>query len=85
MSGLVTRDSSLNEIVECVEASIRGELHLDLREHLASIEYILIKQALDEADGVIAHAAKRLMMGRTTLSEKVRKLGLFRDGDVVEL
>lgn len=27
VSGLVTRDSSLNEIVESVEASIRGELH----------------------------------------------------------
>ena len=31
VSGLVTRDSSLNEIVECVEASIRGELHCSPR------------------------------------------------------
>ncbi len=59
--------------------------NLDLREHLASIEYTMIEQALDEANGVIAHAAKRLMMGRTTLSEKVRKYGLFREGDVIGL
>ncbi|MGF1613084.1 MAG: helix-turn-helix domain-containing protein, partial [Gammaproteobacteria bacterium] len=34
--------------------------------------------ALDEAGGVVAHAAKRLRMGRTTLVEKMRKFGLQR-------
>jgi sigma-54 specific flagellar transcriptional regulator A len=51
---------------------------LDLKEHLNRLEYLLIKQALDEAGGVVAHAAKRLRMGRTTLVEKMRKFGLQR-------
>ncbi|MCP4040802.1 MAG: sigma-54-dependent Fis family transcriptional regulator, partial [Gammaproteobacteria bacterium] len=33
---------------------------IDLKEHLSQMEYMLITQALDEADGVVAHAAKRL-------------------------
>jgi len=51
---------------------------LDLKEHLNNLEYTLIKQALDEANGVVAHAAKRLQMRRTTLVEKMRKFGLQR-------
>ncbi|MDA8362262.1 MAG: sigma-54 dependent transcriptional regulator [Gammaproteobacteria bacterium] len=46
---------------------------LDLKEHLNNLEYCLIKQALDEAGGVVAQAAKRLRLGRTTLVEKLRK------------
>jgi sigma-54 specific flagellar transcriptional regulator A len=46
---------------------------IDLKEHLANLEYGLIKQALDEANGVVAHAAKLLNMRRTTLVEKLRK------------
>lgn len=55
---------------------------IDLKAHLANIEQGLIRQALDEADGVVAHAAKRLSMRRTTLVEKLRKYGLQRGGDV---
>jgi len=51
---------------------------IDLKEHLTNLEYSLIKQALDEANGVVAHAAKRLQMRRTTLVEKMRKYGLQR-------
>jgi len=54
---------------------------LDLKEHLGRLERALIKQALDEADGVVAHAAKRLSMGRTTLVEKMKKLGIERPGE----
>lgn len=54
---------------------------LDLKAHLASIEQTLIRQALEESDGVVAHAAKRLQMRRTTLVEKLRKYGLQRAGD----
>jgi sigma-54 specific flagellar transcriptional regulator A len=46
---------------------------IDLKEHLNNLEYTLIKQALDEANGVVAQAAKRLRLGRTTLVEKLRK------------
>jgi sigma-54 specific flagellar transcriptional regulator A len=55
---------------------------IDLKEHLNNMEYTLIKQALDEAEGVVAHAAKRLRMGRTTLVEKMRKYGLQRRDEV---
>lgn len=55
---------------------------LDLKEHLSQLEFSLIKQALDEADGVVAHAAKRLSMRRTTLVEKMRKYGLQRQEHV---
>ena len=55
---------------------------LDLREHLANLEYLLIKQALDEAAGVVAHAASRLKMRRTTLVEKMRKYGIQRDIEI---
>ncbi len=52
---------------------------IDLKEHLSQLEYSLIKQALDESNGVVAHAAKRLAMRRTTLVEKMRKYGLQRE------
>lgn len=51
---------------------------VDLKDHIISIEASLIKQALDESNGIVAHAAKRLNMGRTTLVEKMRKLGMQR-------
>ena len=57
---------------------------LDLKEHLNQLEYSLIKQALDEADGVVAHAAKRLCMRRTTLVEKMRKYGFARHEQLSE-
>ena len=58
---------------------------VDLKEHINSIESTLIKQALDESNGVVAHAAKRLNMGRTTLVEKMRKLGMQRKETVSEI
>ncbi len=51
---------------------------LDLKAHLNALERSFIEQALDDADGVVAHAAKRLRMGRTTLVEKMRKHGIKR-------
>jgi len=54
---------------------------LDLKEHLSNLEIDLIKQALSDAEGVVAHAAKRLKMRRTTLVEKLRKYGLQRQGE----
>ncbi|HAU06795.1 MAG TPA: sigma-54-dependent Fis family transcriptional regulator, partial [Gammaproteobacteria bacterium] len=51
---------------------------LDLKQHLAHLEYLLIKQAIDDAAGVVAHAAKKLKMQRTTLVEKMKKYGIQR-------
>ena len=49
---------------------------IDLKEYLTDIESDLIRQALIECNGVVAHAAKRLHMQRTTLVEKLRKLNI---------
>jgi len=49
---------------------------IDLKEHLSNLEQAFIKQALEDAGGVVAHAAKRLGLRRTTLVEKLRKYGL---------
>lgn len=55
---------------------------INLKEHLSDLEYKLIKQALEDADGVVAHAANRLKLRRTTLVEKLRKYDLQRS-DIV--
>ena len=54
---------------------------LDLREYLAELEQDLIQQALTEEDGVVARAAERLNIRRTTLVEKMRKYGISRNDD----
>ncbi|MGZ8174395.1 sigma-54 dependent transcriptional regulator [Methylobacter sp.] len=54
------------------------EQGIDLKEYLNDLEIDLIRQALNECSGVVAHAAKRLNMRRTTLVEKLRKYDLQR-------
>jgi sigma-54 specific flagellar transcriptional regulator A len=49
---------------------------IDLRAHLTQIERRLIEQALERSHGTVAHAARLLGLRRTTLVEKLRKLGL---------
>jgi len=51
---------------------------MNLKEHLSYLEVSYIKQALSDSGGVVAHAAKRLGMRRTTLVEKLRKYGMQR-------
>jgi sigma-54 dependent transcriptional regulator, flagellar regulatory protein len=51
---------------------------IDLKEYLNVLEVDLIRQALNECSGVVAHAAKRLNMRRTTLVEKLRKYDVQR-------
>jgi len=58
---------------------------LDLKEHLSNLEVGYIRQALDDANGVVAQAAKRLGMRRTTLVEKLRKYGLQRSSNAPEV
>ena len=52
---------------------------LDLRGHMAAIELELIRAALVQSGGVVAHAAPLLGLRRTTLVEKLRKYGIDRD------
>jgi sigma-54 specific flagellar transcriptional regulator A len=82
-------ESVMGELAAFSAAAEPGEVKLpkdglDLKEYLADIESSLIQQALDEAGGVVAHAAKLLTMRRTTLVEKMRKYGLQRTEDVSE-
>jgi len=52
---------------------------VNLKDHIESIEVALIRQALAQSSGVVAHAAKLLSTRRTTLVEKLRKYGLTRE------
>jgi sigma-54 dependent transcriptional regulator, flagellar regulatory protein len=69
---------------EDVELMVTAELNgfelprggIDLKDHLSAIEIGLIRQALEEADGTVAEAARLLRMRRTTLVEKLRKYRL---------
>ncbi|GGJ80439.1 sigma-54 dependent transcriptional regulator [Pseudomonas matsuisoli] len=54
---------------------------LDLKDYLGNLEQTLIQQALDDAGGVVARAAERLRIRRTTLVEKMRKYGMSRQSD----
>jgi sigma-54 specific flagellar transcriptional regulator A len=61
------------------DAEVAAELPaagLDLRAHMLAIERQLVEKALARADGVVAHAARLLCLRRTTLVEKLRKLGM---------
>ena len=49
---------------------------IDLRAHLLAIERRLVEQALERANGTVAQAARLLNLRRTTLVEKLRKLGI---------
>ena len=57
---------------------------LDLKEYLGNLEQGLIHQALEGAGGVVARAAERLRIRRTTLVEKMRKYGMNRRDDEAE-
>jgi sigma-54 specific flagellar transcriptional regulator A len=58
------------------DAGLLPAAGIDLRAHLTQIERRLIEQALERANGTVAHAARLLGLRRTTLVEKLRKLGL---------
>ncbi|MFN7137640.1 MAG: helix-turn-helix domain-containing protein, partial [Thermomonas sp.] len=58
-----------------------GQIFKCLRQHIAEIENELIRQALQQTGGVVAHAAPLLGLRRTTLLEKLRKYGIVRSGD----
>lgn len=73
-NGLIS--SVLSEVdLDSMEAAGPGSA-IDLKEYLTSLERNLILQALDECGGVVARAAEKLTLGRTTLVEKIRKYNL---------
>ena len=57
---------------------------LDLKEYIQDLEKSLIEQALDDCSGVVARAADRLRLRRTTLVEKMRKYDLLNSAAAAE-
>ncbi len=51
---------------------------MDMKAYLENIEQGLIEQALDSTNNVVARAADKLQIRRTTLVEKMRKYGIQR-------
>ncbi len=49
---------------------------ISLKDYLEKIEVALIRRALHESHGVVAHAAERLQIRRTTLAEKMKRFGI---------
>jgi sigma-54 specific flagellar transcriptional regulator A len=73
------RKETSNKIASGDALATLPEDGLDLREHLLTIERQLIEQALQRSRGTVAKAARLLNLRRTTLVEKMRKLGMGGD------
>ncbi|NRA83792.1 MAG: sigma-54-dependent Fis family transcriptional regulator [Gammaproteobacteria bacterium] len=68
--------------IEIPERSMMRELPaegVNLKEILSELETDLIRQAIEQQDGVVSRAAEVLGMRRTTLVEKMRKYGMSKD------
>lgn len=63
---------------EAETASLLPLNGIDLKEYLTNLEKDLIEKALDDSEGVVARAADRLHIRRTTLVEKMRKYNLSK-------
>ncbi|MDM7860130.1 sigma-54 dependent transcriptional regulator [Alteromonas sp. ASW11-36] len=54
---------------------------VNLKEYLSELEINLVLQALEQSDWVVARAADKLGMRRTTLVEKMRKYNIQREAE----
>jgi sigma-54 dependent transcriptional regulator, flagellar regulatory protein len=75
---VIEEDPSMPSVINVNATALLPEAGIDLKEYLTNLEQSLIQQALDDSGGVVARAADRLMIRRTTLVEKMRKYGLQR-------
>ena len=82
ITGESAREDSSPEAANSAEQTLANlpEDGIDLKQYLARIEKRLIDQALEESNGVVQHAAKKLGIGRTTLVEKMRRMESRGDG-----
>ncbi|WP_341939227.1 sigma-54 dependent transcriptional regulator [Marinimicrobium sp. C2-29] len=64
--------------ISMTDTPLLPEQGIDLREYISNLERELIQQALNDCGGVVARAADRLSVRRTTLVEKMRKYDLQR-------
>ena len=70
--------TQMPSVVRMTDTALLPEDGIDLKEYITGLEQSLIQQALDDSGGVVARAAERLMIRRTTLVEKMRKYGMQR-------
>lgn len=69
-------ETPMTDIPEQSQLPIEG---VNLKEYLSDLEINLIIQALEQQDWVVARAADKLGMRRTTLVEKMRKYNIQRE------
>ena len=75
------QDHGLNgqaSFVSMNDTPLLPEQGIDLRDYINNLEKDLIQQALNDCGGVVARAALKLSVRRTTLVEKMRKYELQR-------
>jgi len=70
-----TQQPNVANLSEMVLLPVNG---ISLKDYLEHQEVCLIEQALSDSNGVVARAADRLQIRRTTLVEKMRKYNLSR-------
>jgi sigma-54 specific flagellar transcriptional regulator A len=81
-AGLSTMESNVSAgMPDSVLLPING---INMKDYLGNLEISLIEQALGDCNGVVARAADRLQIRRTTLVEKMRKYGIDRGEDRLE-
>lgn len=57
---------------------LSADTPFDLPQYMAAIESYVIQRSLHLAKWNIAHAAKHLKVKRTTLADRIKKLGVTR-------
>ena len=70
--------TSGTNFVSMNDTPLLPESGIDLREYISNLEMSLIQQALNDCGGVVARAAEKLCVRRTTLVEKMRKYDMSR-------
>lgn len=73
----VTESAGDRQIIGSAELPEAG---LDLKQTLQDLEIYYITEALARVDGVVSRAARLLCLQRTTLVEKMKKLGILATG-----
>ncbi|MBV1877519.1 MAG: sigma-54 dependent transcriptional regulator [Pseudomonadales bacterium] len=74
VAGLI--ESAEPKIINMNDTALLPVNGLNLKDYLTKLEKDLIQQALDDCNCVVARAADKLHIRRTTLVEKMRKYGL---------
>ncbi len=80
LPGLQRTDNMAGGLPENVLLPLNG---VNLKDYLSNLEVSLIEQALGDCNGIVARAADKLQIRRTTLVEKMRKYGIERGEELM--